>query len=387
MSEFDFWLQEQQQIGLTLGNSRSAAVDADMPAVQDVHVQPERERTPEEELNRLRAQLEAEHQVLMAQQAGVAVQLQAAESDLPAHNVLQQQQEVLQQQQRELSEQSARVQQLEQFMAAQSATQSAAAYALPVYGMPQPTAAPPPSFPYGAPYTPAPLIPPYPPPPPHPVQQPMHQPMPPFQSVQQPAYQPVPPPMPPPNYPPYPQNVQQPASQPMPPPVQQPMQQPPPPFNHQAPPVHGVAPAAAASTVSTKEQQFFLDTIDKVAKFNGQDWTLWKFAFELHAEMCGLIGYLNGQIRAPAIGFPSADFRRASLTVYNGIFLSVTPTVQQRIRNCVASTEPGYAAWYLLLSAYERQGGSRILYLHNRFNTLTVQGGKVEEYVARAMHM
>ena len=49
------------------------------------------------------------------------------------------------------------------------------------------------------------------------------------------------------------QNVQQPAPQPFPPRVQQPMQQPPPPFSHQAPPVHGVAPAAAASTLSNKE--------------------------------------------------------------------------------------------------------------------------------------
>ena len=90
-----------------------------MQAVQDVHVKPERERTPEEELNCLHAQLEAQQRVLIAQQAGVALQLQATQSDVPAHNVQQQQQEVLQQQQREFSEQSARVQQLEQFMAAQ----------------------------------------------------------------------------------------------------------------------------------------------------------------------------------------------------------------------------------------------------------------------------
>ena len=42
----------------TLADSISVSVDADMSAVEDVHIQSERERMPEEELNRLRAQFE-----------------------------------------------------------------------------------------------------------------------------------------------------------------------------------------------------------------------------------------------------------------------------------------------------------------------------------------
>ena len=110
MSELDFWLQEQQQTGLTLGTASGVADGAEMQAVHDVHVQPERERTPEEELNRLRAQLAAEHEVLSAQQAEVSAQLQATSSDVAAHNILQHQHQVLQQQQQLLSDQSAREQ-------------------------------------------------------------------------------------------------------------------------------------------------------------------------------------------------------------------------------------------------------------------------------------